>query len=382
MANTITEVIPKILAQGLLALRNMNTMPRLVNGDYSSLASQKGASIDVPIPSAVAAIAVTPGPTPPTDAAIVPTSAKVLLDQWYEAPFNLTDKEMGEAMSGVIPMQASAAIASLADNVNAYILSKYKGVYGYNGTAGTTPFATDTTAATLSRKTLSKQKADAAMRRFVLDPDAEANALNLRAFQDASWRAGAEGISEGNMGRILGFDWSMDQQVPTHTAGTITTGLISKASTAYGLGVKTILATTAASTGACALKLGDIILFAGDTQTYVLTADATQASASTDVTLTFEPGLKVAHVGSEAVTVKASHVVNLAFHRDAIAFATRPLAAATEGLGGQMMSAVDPVTGLALRLEVSRQHKQTRWSFDILYGAVLARPELAVRLAG
>jgi hypothetical protein len=37
---------------------------------------------------------------------------------------------------------------------------------------------------------------------------------------------------------------------------------------------------------------------------------------------------------------------------------------------------------LALRLEISRQHKQTRYSFDVLYGGALVRPQLVTRIAG
>lgn len=177
----------------------------------------------------------------------------------------------------------------------------------------------------------------------------------------------------------------MDQNVPTHTAGSITTGLICKAATAVAVGVTSLVATTAASTGACALVVGDIITFAGDAQTYVITEAATQASAATDVTIKFLPALKVAKTGSEAITVKASHVVNMAFHRDAIAFANRPLqqnASMINQLGSISMSDVDPVSGLTLRLEVTREHKRIRFSYDILYGGVLVRPELACRLAG
>ena len=61
--NDLSKVVDKLLAQGLLALRGTCVMPRLVNSDYSNLAAQQGASIDVPIPSAIKAQAVTPGAT-------------------------------------------------------------------------------------------------------------------------------------------------------------------------------------------------------------------------------------------------------------------------------------------------------------------------------
>lgn len=385
-ANTLTAIMPQLLARGLMSLREQAIMPRLVNGDYSSEAAQKGDTIDVPIPTAVAVRAVTPANTPPALVDSTPAKVPIALDQWYEAPFYLTDNELAQIDRNrhYIPMQVSEAIRSLANQVNSHVFSKYKGVYGYVGTAGTTPFGSDASAAINARKVLNQQLCPRANRRAVIDFSAEAQALALASFANFEQSGDPAVKIEGELGRKYGFDWYTDDVVPTHTAGTITTGLISKASTAYAVGVKTILATTAASTGACALLVGDIITFAGDSQTYVLTAAATQPTAATDVTLSFEPGLKVAHVGSEAVSVKASHVVNLAFHRDAFALAMRPLAGSTSdlSLGSQISSLTDPQTGITLRLEVSRRHKAVEWSFDALWGAALVRAPLACRIAG
>ena len=117
--NDLSKVVDKLLAQGLLALRGTCVMPRLVNSDYSNLAAQQGASIDVPIPSAIKAQAVTPGATSQDTGDISPVSATIKLDRWMEAPFYLTDKDLMEANRGVIPMQASEAVKAIANDVNA-----------------------------------------------------------------------------------------------------------------------------------------------------------------------------------------------------------------------------------------------------------------------
>lgn len=379
MPNNLTEVAPKLLAQGLRALRENAVMPRLVNRDYEVEAAEKGTTVTIPIPSAIADRAVAPGVVPPASVDSAPTSALVPLDQWREAPFHLTDREILESMDGTIPMQASEAVKSLVNFANAFIMGKYKGVYGVFGVAGTTPFATNTSEATGSRKVLNNQLSPLDNRRFVIDPDAEANALDLRAFQDMSFSGSAEGIVEGKINRKLGFDWFMDQQVPTHTSGTQTGA--PTVSGAHAVGVAVILAATAVAEAIDYLE-GDIIQFAGDTQTYVVTSDVT-IGASTTGNVPIAPVLQIALAGGELITAPIiSHVVNLAFHRDAFAFASRPLMDSAEGMGNIIESMTDPVSGLSLRLEISRQHKQTQFSFDMLFGAALVRRELAVRALG
>jgi hypothetical protein len=372
VANTFTEVIPKLLAQGLLALRQLTPMPRIVNSGYSAMAGNKGDTIDVPIPSAIAAQAVAPDNVPPATADMSPTSVAVPLDQWYEAPFYLTDKDFLEVMNGTIPMQASEAIKALANQVNGHIYGMYKGVYGVAGAAGTTPFGTDLSEFLEARKVLTNQLAPKSPRRVVIDPDAEANALALRAFQDASFRGDTAGILEGEIGRKLGSDWYSMQDVPTHVPGT-GTGILAAALGV--IGNKSI----AIDTGSGTANIGDIITFADHAQTYTLTAASTDVSTGT---LSFEPGLKTAVPDTTAITIMPAHVVNLAFHRDAFAFATRPFAGMDPMGLGSYMSTTDPESGLALRIEVTREHKRTRFSYDILWGAQLVRRELAVRLLG
>ncbi len=408
MANDLSNIMPKILARGLMVLRERCIMPRLVNGDYSAEAKQKGDTIDVPIPATVSALAVVPAITPIAAVDHDPTKVQISLDQWYQNyPVHLTDKELTEVdkQQNYLPMQLGAAVKGIANQVNQSIFAKYKGnlrgVYGWQGTAGTTPFAT-VSDATGARKILHGQLCPRDQRRGVLDFDAEAKALDLTAFSDAE-KIGDKSVKiEGEIGRKFGINWYSDDHVPTHTAGTLVDGAAAKTMAVNeGSAGDRAIGTTymnmdegAATSAVGTILVGDVISFAGHSQTYVVVASTQSsaqysagvytAAANAIADLEFYPGLKVAVADDEVMTIKDTHVVNLVFHRDAFAFATRPLVASTQdlALGSKIMAMQDPHTGLTLRLEVSRQHKQVAWEFDMLWGCELVRPELAMRLAG
>ncbi len=378
--NNLTAILPKLLAQGLLTLRQRAIMPRLVNRSYDLRPGTKGSTVDVPIPSAITAVAVTPAATPPSTEGITPTSVAITCDQHFEAPFQLSDTDLEKCMDGVIPMQAAEAIKALANNVDSAILSLYKKVYSCAGTPGVTPFGSDLSAFLAANQILDDQLADTDPRMCVINAAAKANALGLRALQDASYRGTTDGIVRGLIGEVLGASWYMDQNVLLHTKGAATAGTIAlDASTLRPVGTKT-LHIDGFSTKPSG---GDLFTIAGDSQTYVVTG-ATDLSG-TDCDVSFEPGLRIgipAVDGNEVVTFINSHRANLMMHRDAFAFANRPMeTSAALGLG-HFMSAVDEVSGLVLRLEISREFKRTRFSYDILYGVQAVRPELAVRILG
>lgn len=376
MANTLTSIVPKLLAAGLLALREQAVMPRLVNSSYGREAAMKGSSIDVPLSSALAVSNVSPGPTPPTPADSTPTTVNIPLNNWKKTSFFLTDKEMLEIDRNrhFMPLQASEAVRALANDVNSTLHNEYPGVYGWVGTEGQTPFASDASDAVDARKVLHQQRAPRTARRGVLDYDAEANALSLSTFADAEKTLSNRVKIEGELGRKYGFDWVADDGVVTHTKGSEDGAYLVNSGVA-AIGDKTI----AIDTGTGNIEVGDVFSFAGHGQTYVATAQLTGPG-----TLSFEPGLVAAPADDEAITVKGDHVVNLGFQRDAFAFANRPLLDSSRGfeLGNRILSLTDPQTGISLRLEVSRQNKQTVWEYDILWGVKLVRAALATRIAG
>lgn len=410
--NTLTNIMPVILARALLTLRERCFMPRLVNSDYSVEAARKGTTIDVPVPVAVSTKEVLAQVSGDTPVSCTPTQVQIALDQWRQNdPIGLTDRELCEidANEHFLPMQMGEAVKALANEVNEYIMGKYKGasrgIYGFiaSPTAGVgsivDPFASTGTndadgvgGATHSKKVLNQQLCPRVDRRGVLNFDAEANALDLAAFSDAEKIMSAAVKIEGEIGRKFGIDWMADDHIPDHTCGTAYEASPAKV---------TVLATEAVGSTAIGLVdsdaasetvvQGDILTITHavaplDAQTYVVIGAGpyTLNSASVAVEVSIYPALKVQAEAGDVVSIKNSHAVNMVFHRDAFAFATRPLLANSSqyALGNKMLTMQDPVTGLILRLEVSRQHKQTVWEFDILYGADLVRAELAMRIAG
>lgn len=374
--NTLTDLIQPLLGLALPTLRESAVMPRLVNKRYDLIAGQQFSTVEIPVASAITAQDVTPGPTPPDNAGVAPTIKVITVDTWKDASFFLTDQDLTKVASGVIPMQAKEAVKSLGNAVDASLWALYKKVYGYAGVAAITPFATDLQEAINARKVLNKQLAAKGERFLVMNDDAEANALGNRSIQDQSWRQNQSAIIEGHIARTLGFDWFASQNAVSHTSGTAADATTNNAG--YALGVKTV---TLAAAGTGTVLAGDVITFAGQTQTYtVVTGDADVSNGGTVV---FEPGLKTAIAGANtAITVKASHAVNLAFHRDAFALVSKPFAGSDPANLGTFDTIVDEVTGLVLRLEVTRQHKRTNWAFDILWGVGCPLPEYAARIAG
>lgn len=415
MANTLTAVIPKLLAQGLDALREFVVFPRLVNNSYSEMAGQRGSSIEVPVPSAITANNVVPATTSQAVTDVIPTSVSVPLNNWVEAAFTLTDKEVMEAMDGTIPMQATAAIRALANKVDQQIIGNWQFIpFSVYATTASTPFDPSTYGASDNRTkgmtdvanlmaALTLNNSPLEDRRVVVDPIAYGNLVQMRAFQDLSWSGSAASILDGQVNRKMGFDWFQTQNLPTLRASGNSTGTdFSVATGGAALGA-TSVPLFVATGETFEVKKGDIVTFtAAGAGQYSIQADVTSVvgagaePGTATATVTIWPPLRVPLTTSHALVypyvpplgpaipearVLATSPIKggIAFHRDAIAFATRPISSGLNMPDAPVASAVDPESGLTLRLEIRREHRQTRFAYDILWGSMLIRPELAVR---
>ncbi len=387
MANTYSNIYPTLFAQALQVLRESCLMPRLVNTDFADVPVGQGDYVNVAIASAGTVTDVAPTAAPQAVTDEVAVKVPIQLNKWRKTGFYYTDKEAGELGSGLRVRQMEERVRALANDINAFILAQYVGVYGITGTAGTTPFQSDLTAARGARLLLNKQLAPFAGRKVVLDPDAESYASVLAQFLAADQRGDQGGIIEGQIGRKIGMDWFMDHQVPLHTSTALTAGALTiNGVQAAGAGStdngRTGTISFAKATNAAPVVAGDILEFTvgGVVQQHVVVTGVSLAVGNTTVTVA--PALRVATAGAEAVTLRATHRVNLAFHTDAFAFASRRLTSNVESAARDSMTIADPVSRVVLRMEAIRQNKQDYIEFDVLYGAKCVRPELAARIAG
>jgi hypothetical protein len=362
-----TNLLSTVAKMGLAVLRKTGGLIKHTNRDYENdlVAATPNSTVNIIVPAPVTAVAVTPSHVNPGASAVTPTNVPITLDQWYRTPFAFSDKQLKQVDKGIIPMQIEEAIAGLVDKMESQVWAQnYGKFYGYAGTAGTTPFATGIDEFLAAEKIANDNLMPKAGRVLLVDTAAHANWGGLRRNYDTNFAA-------------VGVQEEYSNYVPTHTAGTAAGATTD--STGYAVGLKTV---TLASAGTGSILVDDIITFAGDSQTYTVTAG--DASVAGGGTVSFEPGLAIALAASPvAITVKASHAVNLLITPKSIAFAMAPMKRGVEVQGGSMeATAVDQESGLGLRLTVFSQYYQTEWSFDALWGSAVPRRNQGVRIAG
>lgn len=436
VVNSLSGLVPTLFAQGLMSLRSNLVMPGLVANHYGEEARKKGEAIYIPLPSLMAPGNVIPAEYAPDPQDIAPTNAVLPLNNWQEAAFTLTEADQAEIVDGIVPLQLSAAMQALASAVNTSIFALASNVPNVlsdapaSGSATIpTPFATNPVLAAQAGRVLADAYAPLQDRKIVLSPGAYGCAVQLPQFSYVAYAGDKTASRDGRVDHKIGFDWAQDQATPYHDNGAAagtpssctgvtlsvavpatsigTAGSFSGAGTAGDVEGQPITITLATGAGGAVLNVGDVLQFgtavassAGYTAGLLTATVVTAATigASTTGTVKVVRGVYtakgVAQSGNPqnapaatsgmAVNLVPAHTMNLAFHRSAFAFASRPLV--HNGMGTEADELVhhmsDPVSGISLRLILRPEWHRVRASFDILWGATVVRPNLAVRLMG
>ena len=372
MSNAFLSVA-EIAKESLLRLRNNLVMRELVYSDHSGEYAQKGDTVNVRMPATFQAEDFS---SSISEQAVKEGAVPVKLDRIADVSVDITSKELTLNVQDFGFQVAEGAMQALAQKIDADLLELYADIpYVAGGaTPGNLPNALADIAG--ARQVLNEQGAPFGNRSAVWNPATEANLIILDAIVGADKSGSTAALREAAVGRVLGFENYMGQNVHTHTKGTL----------AIQDGKTEILPDGAHTVGATTLKLkqvenggkavkGDLIDIAGKGR-FVVTAESA-AAASNKVELSVYPALPVL-AGTEAVTLVDSHVANLAFHRNAFAFVNRPMALPLGGAAG----AVETFEGISLRVTMgyAMLSKKNTISFDVLYGCKTLQPELACRV--
>ena len=308
------------------------------------------------------------------------SSVALTLEKHFDVSFAVTAKEWTLSVEEFARQLLKPAVVAIGQGLDNYVNTKYVEIPYFVGTAGDPPDTLADLAAV--DKVLNDQKVPMEGRIAIVDAQAKADMLGISAVVQAEQRGdGGLALRNASLGHVMGIEWFMSQNVNSHTVGTLSDGssmavLINSASVA--IGDKTVAMDETALTGT--LKIGDIFTVTGDTQKYVVTADAT-ASANA-ISVSFLPAAKVAWADDAAVTFapSANHVANIAGHPNGLTIAVVPLelpqgAARAEYVG-------DRGLGIRVVIDYDPNTKKDTVSLDVLVGAKVQHPELLTRVLG
>lgn len=330
------------------------------------------------------------------------TQVPVALTTQDHVDFQFSSADLALSVDDFKDRFLQPAVSALANKIDFSGLSLYNQISNAVGTPGTVPNTLLTYL--LAGVQLDNNAAPMdEMRHIVVSPKMQAYIVDALKglFQQST--AIAQQYIKGTMGISGGFNWAMDQNVPTHTVGPLGGTPLVDGAGQIGTGLLTKGWTAAA---ASRLLEGDVFTIAGvygvnpqsrqstgDLQQFVVRANfASDGSGNGTVTISpsiITSGAYQTVTGSPAdaaaITVlgaaNTASVQGLAFHRDAFTLVTADLPVPK---GVDMGARVaDKQLGISLRVvrqyDINSDHFPTR--IDVLYGWATLRPELAVRIA-
>lgn len=195
----------------------------------------------------------------------------------------------------------------------------------------------------------------------------------------ANYQGSDQFLRQGVLLEHLGVDIRRSSQLGAdHVKGTGASATTNNAG--YAIGVTTI---TLASAGTGTILAGDVITFAGDSNQYVVTTGDADVSGGGTIVLA-EPGLRQAIPASTtAITVVASYDYSMAFTRNAIVAAVRQPQMPEEGDDADdVMTIVDPRSGLPFQIAVYRQYRRVKYEIGLAWGVKVVKPEHLSLLIG
>jgi len=444
------EFIPELWAQeGLAILEENMVIANLVHRDFEDEVKEFGDVVNTRRPGEFQIRRKKDGTTLAQQDAKA-TNVRVPLDQWFYTSFTIKDGEASKSFQELVDIYLRPGMQTIARGVDRAVLgrchaflrtpAKRSGRLGALSAANAKDYVLE------AREILNVNKAPAQNRNLVLAPASETALLKTDMFMKANERGdGGSALENAILGRILGFETYMDQNVNSIASADTSAGTVTEP---YAAG-----STSAMLSALANVAVGEYINVAGNDQpTYVSATNpgvsftlneplkyATEDNAvvtryiACDVngnyaaghseaidldgwTVAPQVGQLVAFgtgAGRHTYTVIESWLkdtgvqsvildrpldllltnddkaypgpagsINMAFHRDALALVTRPLAVPNNAMG--VLSDIGVYNDIAMRvtMQYDIQGGGTVVNLDILAGVAVLDVNLCVPFLG
>jgi len=363
MANTL--LTPSIIAKEALYQLNANcVMAGLVHREYSKEFQKVGDTITIRKPATFETKEF-------KDAIVVQDATEqgmtLTIDHHADVSFSVTSKDLALTVQDFSAQFLEPAMKAFAQKVDSDLTALYADI-PYYVAQNATPSLKDISAC---RAVLGNNKVPFGNRSLVMNPDTEADYNTLPAIVNAEKSGTTAALREAAMGKVLGFDTYVDQNVATATKGTLGTA---KVKAEVAIGATTLTAYNATLTGD--LKKGDIFTVAGSDTKYVVTGAVT--ASSNEAVVAFYPATTAVISADSVITVADGGIQNMAFYRNAFTLVTCPL----ELPLGSSNASITTYNGYGLRVvkDYDITHKKDVISIDMIYGVKTLTPEMACRL--
>jgi len=386
MANTIPSTLkPTIQSVALDVLEESFALLANVEKNFDNTAGEIGDTIAIGKSQVLDASDVTPSNTSPNPTDITVSATTIKIDQFKKTNFKITGQEFqNHQLTPTFVKQVKQAVRGVVKAANEDLLGLYYKIPYYAGNAARSIFNDGTSDSVDPLADVGKVLRDNNVsdmdRKLIISPADEATAKKVATLQQANTFGTRDVILEGQIGRVMGFDTYVDQQVQTHTTGTITSDPAA-AATAKGTSTVSITCDTG---DAVALKQGDLITF-GDGYTYSVQADVTIGNSASG-TVTLDRGLEAALAGTENMALASGHgtgVINIAGDMSGFGMVSRLPASTFFGgatMGDKMV--VTHPSGFSMLMYTYEQYHQLAFEVAALWGTNVIQSEKLCRALG
>jgi len=383
MANTLTNLIPDVYAALDVVSRELiGIVPSVARNSSTDRLALNQTLRAFQTPSNTAGADITPAMSLPSASDQTVLNKTVTISKSRAFPFSWSGEEQyavntGPGYLSIRQDQIAQAFRAAANEIELFAAGlMYKGASRAYGTAGTTPFSTNTGEAAQLKKVLDDNGAPISGRSMIIDTTTGAQLRTLTQLTKANEAGTSMTLRDGEILNLSGFSIKESAQIQPVAIGAMASATSTSAAFTVG---QTAIPLATAGTGV--VSAGDVVTFANDTNKYVVASVSFAGAnpASGDSITLAAPGLRKAQsAATRAITVVGSSTLtsNIAFSQNAFILATRLPVLPPEGdIALHREVVTDPRSGLSFEMAVYPGYRMNRYEIAINYGGAVIKPE-------